>query len=196
MHEDSQSQLISVWENGARANVTHSRDSNGVEYVEKAYRSGEYFTFYRELMALKYLGPRISCVPSVLSFDIRRRITCLEFVAGERVLEWVLKKFGRSDIEIEAFQSFHGLETNKLVHEAFEKFKNSNSVEAIRLREAVATAYGELHRQRFVHGDPSPRNLIYDGNRVSIIDFDHSRPSLNPPKIDGKKVHRWYGVSC
>jgi hypothetical protein len=45
-----------------------------------------------------------------------------------------------------------------------------------------------------LHGSTDPRNAIYDGNQVFIIDFDHARPSLNPGKFDYPQLSWWYGL--
>lgn len=195
MRDDSNTDVVSRWDNGSKANVSHLRDSAGIEYIRKDYRSGQFLTFCRELAVLKYLGSRISCVPSVLSFELAGSTTYLEYVAGERVLEWVLRKFSVDQVDLDSYKSFHGLETNKVVGMAFDRFKGSDNLEARALKNAIANSYRKLHREYFVHGDPSPRNLIFDGSNVTIIDFDHSRPSRKPFKIDGAKLEHWYGIS-
>jgi tRNA A-37 threonylcarbamoyl transferase component Bud32 len=194
MVDDSLSQTVFVWDNGAKAVVSHVKGPDGIDYISKVYRKGQFHTFLRELMVLKFLGPRVSCVPAVLSFDLSRRETFLNFIGGERVLEWVLRRFGGAAIDIDSFASFHGLETDATVSAAFEAFRASTCSESLMLKQAILRSYAELHKHKFVHGDPSPRNLIFDGDNVSIIDFDHSRPSLQPRRVDGLKIRRWYGV--
>lgn len=195
MSDDSKIDVVSKWDNGSKANVSHLRDSTGNEYIRKDYRSGQFLTFCRELAVLKYLGARISCVPLVLRYELAGSTTYLEYVDGERVLEWVLRKFGVGHIDLESYRSFHGLETDEVIGLAFDRFKKSNNPEARKLKKAIASSYRRLHREHFVHGDPSPRNLIFDGTNVTIIDFDHSRPSRKPFEVDGEKLQRWYGIS-
>src|SRR6202008_4803458 len=111
--------------------------------------------------------------------------------------EWVLRRFGQ-DLNVVDFQSFHGLnppdDVDPRVAEAFAKFRQSTSDEALRLREAIRVSYAQLHRIRIKHGSADPRNVLYDDGRIFIIDFDNARPSLNAATIDYQELEYWYAI--
>jgi tRNA A-37 threonylcarbamoyl transferase component Bud32 len=182
--------------NGAKADVHLIEDGSGSRSVRKCYRRGFVLPMLREYLALSYLSRSgVGILPRVLDFHPLRREIVLSYLPGERVLEWVLKRYGRPDLELEAYKSFHGLDTNPDVAQAFQRFRDSKDRESLSLKAALITSYRVLHARRFVHGDPSPRNLIFDGTVVYLIDFDHSRPSLDPAGVDFVSIRRWYGLS-
>jgi tRNA A-37 threonylcarbamoyl transferase component Bud32 len=187
-------QIITTWTNGRKAIVNLMADSKGEQYIQKLYRPGFTFSMIREYIITDYLSKRLDIVPKVLKFRPVQKQIYLSFMKGKRVLEWVLEHFGDDGVSIMDFQSVHGLETNQTIAVAFKRFRESNSTDATRLREAIKLSYVRLHKLKFVHGSTDPRNIIYDGNMVHIIDFDNSRPSLLPEKVDSGRLKMWYGI--
>jgi hypothetical protein len=152
----------------------------------------------REYLVTRYISTRVPGTPKVLALRPWRKELHLSYVPGQRVLEWVLERFGDVGLSLESFQSFHGLDPdspNPQVAEAFDRFRSSTSDEAQQLKGAIRTSYAALHQIGMLHGSPDPRNVIYGDGRVSIIDFDHARPCLNPAPIDYRSLAYWYGVA-
>jgi tRNA A-37 threonylcarbamoyl transferase component Bud32 len=168
-------------------------DEFGRKTVLKCYRPGKRGVLVRELLALRYLS-RLSVVPQVLSCALKARTLLLSYIPGDRVLEWVLNRYGDRDLDLAQFASCHGLQTNEQVQRAFARFRAAPDPEAIALRGAIVETYRILHRTGFLHGDPGPRNIIYDGQRANLIDFDHTRPSFAPARVDSRALRRWYGI--
>jgi Ser/Thr protein kinase RdoA (MazF antagonist) len=184
---------VASWTNGSQAEVHLLEDEEGTRTILKCYRAGKTTVMLRELLALRWLG-RLAVLPRVLDYDLRGRTLQLSYIAGDRVLEWVLDRFGEPGLDLQAFASSDGLETNPAIDSAFRRFRGSSDPEASALKAAITQTYRQLHRTSFVHGDPSPRNIIYDGGRAFLIDFDHTRPSLAPARIDSRALSRWYGI--
>ncbi len=147
----------------------------------------------REFIALSYLSS-LSILPRVLAFYPLHREMVLSYLPGERVLEWVLKRYGDDGLDLDGFTSFHGIETNQVVDRAFRSFRESTDASSRALKDSIRSSYQILHRTKFIHGDPSPRNLIFDGRIVYLVDFDHSRPSIDPARVDFVALQRWYGL--
>ena len=188
--------VTTSWTNGQKAVVHLLENGAGEKLILKVYRSGFGATMCREYAAARYIGRKLSVVPKVLGFRPWKRELYFSYIPGQRVLEWVLQRFG-GNVTLSDFQSFHGLNppshVDPRVAEAFARFRESMSAEAHRLKEAIRSSYSCLHRIGILHGSADPRNAIYDQERVFIIDFDHSRPSFNPQEIDYKSLTFWYG---
>ena len=185
-----------TWTNGSKAEVDLV-SQNGGFFIRKRYRPGVVpgMAMAREYLGLKALQG-LEFVPQLVTFRPMRRELSISFLDGDRVLEWVLGRYGPAGLDLNSFTSFHGLDERQDIQEAFERFRRSEESEAVQLRQAIGRSYGELHRRHILHGDPSPRNLLYDGRIVYVIDFDHWRPSLTPEKIDGRSLKRWYGLDA
>jgi len=189
--------VVTSWTNGRKAVVHLLENMNGDKVIMKVYRPGFLMTMIREYFMTRYLSGRLSGSPRVIGFKPWRKTLFLSYVNGQRVLEWVLERFGEADLKLADFQSFHGLDPDRLdgrVDRAFRRLRESRSEEARRIKDAIRASYATLHRCYILHGSPDPRNMIYDGDRVSIIDFDHTRLSLDPAKIDYRGLEYWYGL--
>lgn len=138
---------------------------------------------------------RLAIVPRVFGFRPWCKELFFSYIPGQRVLEWVLERFGDRNLSLVDFHSFHGLDTNLQVAEAFARFRHSTSEEAHRLKQAIKTSYSCLHQIGILHGSADPRNVIYDQDRVYIVDFDHARPSFNTGRIENRSLTHWYGIS-
>ena len=188
--------VVTSWTNGHKAVVHLVENRTGEKLILKAYRPGFTSAMFREYVATRYVARKLSVVPRVLGFRPWRKELYFSYISGQRVLEWVLQRFG-DNVTLSEFQSFHGLNppdyVDPHVAEAFARFRQSMSEEARRLKEAIRTSYSSLHRIGILHGSADPRNVIYDQDRVFIIDFDHARPSFNPEKLDYKSLTYWYG---
>jgi serine/threonine protein kinase len=188
--------VVTSWTNGQKAVVHLMRDRSGAKLIAKVYRPGFFAAMLREYVAAKYVASMLSIVPRVLGFHPWRKEIYFSYIAGQRVLEWVLQRFGHNVILVD-FQSFHGIDPPHHVHpqvvDAFARFRRSTSEESLRLKAAIAASYSSLHRIGILHGSADPRNVIYDGEKVFIIDFDHARPSFNPEKIESTSLAYWYG---
>ena len=189
---------LTSWTNGHKA-VVHLLATRpaGRKVILKAYRPGFFATMFREYLMTRYISRRLTIVPSVLDFRPWRRELYLSYLPGQRVLEWVLQRFGGGGLALSDFQSFHGLDpphrVDSRVSEAFGRFRQSTEAEVHQVRKALRLSYSLLHRIGIQHGNADPRNVIYDGERVFLIDFDHARPSFNPAKIDNHALQYWYG---
>jgi hypothetical protein len=187
--------VVTSWLNGRAATVHLLANGSGGRVIMKVYRPGFMGKMFRDYAASRYVARRLSIVPKVLAFKPTRREIFFSYVPGQRVLEWVLERFGDKDLVLREFQSFHGLDTNEQVAEAFLRFRQSSSEEAYRLKQAIKKSYLCLHGIGMLHGSGDPRNIIYDGDRAFIIDFDHSRPSFSPAKLECRALTYWYGIA-
>jgi len=187
------SKTLCSWTNGRKANVYLVESTCGTKVILKCYRTRFIATLVREYLCTKYLSHRLAITPKVLGFNPRSRQLILSYIPGERVFEWVLARFGTEGIRIEDFRSYDYLDTCKIVAEAFKQFRSSQLPEALTLKKAIKDSYELLHRTGFVHGSADPRNVIYDGRQVFIIDFDHARPCLSP-KLEYTALSKWYGI--
>jgi hypothetical protein len=188
--------VITSWTNGQKAVVQLLEKSTGEKFIRKAYRPGFTAAMFREYVAARYVASKLSIVPKVLGFRPWRGELYFSYIPGQRVLEWVLQRFG-GDVTLSEFQSFHGLNppnhVEPRVADAFARFRQSTSEEAQGLKEAIRTSYSNLHRVGILHGSADPRNVIYDEHCVFIIDFDHARPSFKAAELDYKSLTYWYG---
>jgi tRNA A-37 threonylcarbamoyl transferase component Bud32 len=182
--------VLAAWTSGRRAAAYLLEDELGRKCVLKRYRPGHLPIMIKEMVALRCLA-RFDVAPQLVSYEIGTRTLVLTYVAGERVLEWVLRRYGDRDLD---FASAHGLATNEFVQRAFARFRSATDEQALALREAIVATYRRLHQARVLHGDPGPRNIIYDGERAYLIDFDQTRPSLSPARIETRGLKKWYGI--
>jgi predicted Ser/Thr protein kinase len=189
-----ETRIITSWTNGRKALVHLIENSVGEKRIMKIYRPGFERVMFREYLAARYVSKRVSVAPRVLSFRPMRRELVYSYIRGQRVLEWVLERLGDTGIELSEFQSFHGLDSNPRVADAFARFRESKCEETERLKQAIRVSYAAIHQIGFLHGSCDPRNIIYDGEKIFLIDFDHARPSLNPAKVDYRSLSRWYGL--
>jgi serine/threonine protein kinase len=190
--------VITSWTNGRKAIVHLVENNRGEKSILKIYRPGFTLTMLREYLVTRYIASRVPLAPKVLGLRPLRKELLLSYVSGQRVLEWVLERFGDAGLSLQDFQSFHGLDPdhpNPVVAAAFERFRRSTSEDAQQLKQAIRASYAALHRIGMLHGSPDPRNIIYGDGRVSIIDFDHARPCLDPAKIDYRSLTYWYGLA-
>lgn len=185
--------VLVAWTNGRRAAAYLLEDEIGRKCVLKHYRPGNLPIMIKEMIALRCLAT-LDVAPQVLSYELAASTLILSYVPGERVLEWVLRRYGDRGLDLAQFSSAHGLSTNEHVQRAFERFRSSTDTQALALREAIVDTYRRLHRVHVLHGDPGPRNIIYDGKRAYLIDFDQTRPSLSPARIEARGLKKWYGI--
>lgn len=188
------SKVVCSWTNGRKANVYLIEDRCGKKTILKKYSARFIVTMFRECFLTSYLSRRLDIIPQVLGFNPLRREIILSYINGERVFEWVLSRYGDSGINLNDFRSYDHLYTCDIVARAFKKFRDCRSSETVRLKQAIKENYELLHKIGFIHGSADPRNIIYNGKRIFLIDFDHSRPSLNPRAIEYRALHRWYGL--
>jgi hypothetical protein len=190
--------VTTSWTNGRKAIVHLLENTKHEKFIMKVYRRGFLLTMFREYFLTKHVARRLPGSPRVLAFRPRRRELFLSYVSGQRVLEWVLERFGDKALSLHEFQSLQGVDPDHpdpRVAEAFRRLRESTSAEARRLKDAIRASYSTLHGFHLLHGSPDPRNMIYDGSHICIIDFDHARPSFNPAKIDYRALEYWYGLS-
>jgi len=153
---------------------------------------------FREFAMTTYVSRRLSIVPRVLRFKPWRREIWLQYLAGERVLEWVLERFGDPNLKTADFQSFHGVDpphnVDPRVALAFERFRATTSGEALQLKHAIRESYRSLHGISIKHGSADPRNMLYHEGRIYIIDFDNARPSRRAEQVDYVDLEYWFGL--
>ena len=186
--------VLTSWTNGRKAVVELLQDHNGRRVIRKRYRRGFWFAMFREYVMAIYVSRRTCITPRVVEFRPWTREIVFEYVDGQRVLEWVLSRFSEG-CDVSEFQSFHGLNVDPRIADAFQDFRQSCSDEADRLRDAIRDSYRLLHRTGVKHGSADPRNVIYRDGRIYIIDFDNARPSFDPWAVDGRDLAQWYGIA-
>jgi len=192
------SEVLTSWTNSDKALVQLLKAPSGEKQILKSYRPGFASVMIREYAAASYAAKRLSIVPRVLGFRPMHRKLLFSFIPGQRVLEWVLERFGDSGLNLSDFHSFHGLNpphyVDPRVDMAFSRFRESMSQEALQLKQAIKSSYTALHHIGMLHGSADPRNVIYNQGQLFIIDFDHARLSLNPAQLDYVSLTYWYGL--
>jgi tRNA A-37 threonylcarbamoyl transferase component Bud32 len=133
-------------------------------------------------------------IPRLVELKFWRAQLHIEYIPGERLLEWVLKRYSPPDTDIGNFQNVHGLTTDPIISDAFARFRRCDSCEANSLRLAVRESYAALHALGWIHGSADPRNMIVNDGRVFIIDFDHARPCRDPRSLEWPNLREWYGL--
>lgn len=184
-----------TWNNGQKAVVHLVEDANGDRAIYKIYKPGFFGWMVREWFGIWYVSKRVDVTPKLIGFSPFRRELVLSYIPGQRVLEWVLERFGESSTDLDQFRNCEALEGDARITRAFERFRRSPSEEASRLRACIQRSYARLHAIGWQHGTSDPRNIIYDGHRAYIIDFDHARPSLSPEQYDNPALAYWFGIS-
>ena len=101
--------VVTSWVNGRAATVHLMANDSGDRVIKKVYRPGFTAKMFREYVVSRYVAQRLSIVPRVLAFKPARREIFFSYVPGQRVLEWVLERFGDKDLVLGEFQSFHHL---------------------------------------------------------------------------------------
>jgi len=185
---------LCTWTNGRRAVVHLVERSDEKMEIRKVYKPGYFWWMVREYLNTRYLGARLPVVPRLIRFRPLHRELVVTYIPGQRVLEWVLERFGGPNLRLEEFLNFEQMGSDRRVLEAFGRFRQSTSREAMDLKREVKCSYAMLHGLKWQHGTCDPRNMIYDGHRVHIIDFDHARPGLSPERYDHPALRRWFGI--
>ena len=190
---------VTSWTNGRKAVVDLLEHPDGQKIIRKTYRRGFSRAMLREFTVAAYASWRVPITPRVVAFRPWRHEIFLEYIPGQRVLEWVLVRFGPPSLALSDFQSFHGLNpphhVDSRVAEAFAAFRDSSADEARQLRAALAESYSTLHRIGVKHGSADPRNVLYRDGRIYIIDFDNARLCLDPTRYDRDDLAYWYGLT-
>jgi hypothetical protein len=191
----SDHQVVTSWLNGRKAAVHLLKRPDATLYILKQYKAKCFPTYLRELFATAHLAKKTKVTPRLLSSNIFQRTFCLGFIPGQRVLEWVLERFAPTKVNLEEFQSCHGLQTNPLIQQSFANLRASASEEAQKLRAAIAVSYKALHEVGWSHGSADPRNILYHESVIYIIDLDHARPAFGALDKERASLDRWFGIS-
>ena len=186
--------IVCSWTNGQKAVVHLVELPRGEKQVLKVYKPGFLGWMFREYVCLRYVSRRLNIVPRLIRFRPLRRELVLSYLPGQRVLEWVLERFGQPNLPLGEFLNFEAMDVDPRIAEAFLRLRQSTSSEASRFKQALKHSYSLLHGLGWQHGTCDPRNVIYDEHRVYIIDFDHARPSFAPTRIDYQSLDRWFGL--
>jgi len=187
---------ITVWTNGQRAVVKLIESSQGEKIIYKLYRPGNTIWMFREYLNMFYLSRRLDIVPKLIKFHPFRKQLVMSFIEGQRVLEWILIHFGPPDISINDYLNFEEMDTDPIILNALSNFRQSTSDKACALKKAILLSYAKLHALKFQHGTSDPRNIIYDGKQVFIIDFDHARPCFDCVKNDNRALMHYFGIQA
>ncbi len=185
---------VCSWTNGEKAVVRLVELPTGEKRIVKVYKPGFIGWMFREYLSLRYVSKRLSIIPKLICFRPSQKELVLSYIPGQRVLEWVLQRFGEANLNVEEFLNFEAMGTDPRIVEAFVRFRLSASEDASKLKQAIKLSYGRLHELGWQHGTCDPRNVIYDEQQAYIIDFDHARPSLKPIKHDYPALTQWFGI--
>jgi tRNA A-37 threonylcarbamoyl transferase component Bud32 len=185
---------VCSWTNGEKAVVHLVELHTGEKRIVKIYKPGFVGWMFREYLSLRYVSKRLSIIPKLICFRPSQKELVLSYIPGQRVLEWVLQRFGEANLNVEEFLNFEAMGTDPRIVEAFMRFRLSASEDASKLKQAIKLSYGRLHELGWQHGTCDPRNVIYDEQQAYIIDFDHARPSLKPIKYDYPSLTYWFGI--
>ena len=182
------------WTNGEKAVVHLVELPTGEKQIVKIYKPGFVGWMFREYLSLRYISKRLSIIPKLICFRPSQKELVLSYIPGQRVLEWVLQRFGEANLNLEEFLNFEAMGTDPRIVEAFLRFRLSASEDASKLKQAIKLSYGRLHELGWQHGTCDPRNVIYAEHQVYIIDLDHARPGLTPVKYDYPALTHWFGI--
>ncbi len=142
---------------------------DGIPVAAKKYHSNSKLERYElERDILLELNGKFR-TPRLLACDDGTRTLYIEWIAGDRLKEYVIRQYlGLDDIE-----SNHRTET---IIRAQELFKDDGSPEAMNIKTQMFSIVRLLHRYGIVHGDLSTRNFIItpDGF-IFVIDFSNGR---------------------
>jgi hypothetical protein len=166
------------WTNGQKAVVHLVELPTGEKRIVKIYKPGFVGWMFREYLSLRYVSKRLPIIPKLICFRPSQKELVLSYIPGQRVLEWVLQRFGEANLNVEEFLNFEAMGADPRIVEAFVRFRLSAS----------------KHELGWQHGTCDPRNVIYDEQQAYIIDFDHARPSLAPVKYDYPALTQWFGI--
>jgi len=161
--------------------------------ILKKFRKETFRFFIKEILVVTYLR-NAKIMPKILDLSLSKKILILEYMIGERLLEWALRKCSRESVNIKDYKNMHGIDTNSVVLATFHVFQQSKDPEIVYLKNKITMSYKVLHRYRISQGDVRPRNLIYRQNSIAIIDFDHALFLPRPAKRDNVLLKEWYGI--
>ncbi|HEU0046328.1 MAG TPA: lipopolysaccharide kinase InaA family protein [Nitrososphaera sp.] len=187
--------ILCSWNNGQKAVVHLVECSNGEKQIQKLYKPGFAGWMFREYFSIWYVSRWLDIVPKLISFRPWKKELVMSYIPGQRVLEWVLEHFGQPNLDLHEFRNFEAMGRDPRITEAFVRFRESSSVDALGLKTAIKQSYARLHSIGWQHGTSDPRNVLYDGRQAYIIDFDHARPSLSPAKNDYPDLTHWFGIA-
>jgi tRNA A-37 threonylcarbamoyl transferase component Bud32 len=194
MSREPETVVLKSWPFGRKALVSLVQDGEGDRYIVKKYRARYFLTMIREALALSYLAKRHRLIPRLLRIGVFRLDLYISYAEGVRVREWVIDKFVPAGCRDRDQPSPHLLESDPVVMSAFSSFRECKSEESTKLKDAIRRSYRDLHMLGWIHGSADPRNIIYDGTDVYIIDFDHARPCFGPVAKEAPGIESWYGV--
>src|SRR6059036_2757544 len=96
--------VTTSWTNSEKSVVRLLENPRGEKIIVKAYRRGFTALMFREYVVSSYVARRLPLVPRVLGFRPWRNELYFSYLSGQRVLEWVLQRFGGS-LSLADFQS-------------------------------------------------------------------------------------------
>jgi len=186
--------ICDSWTNGARAHVELAKlPQYPNKVIVKSFRKGTLIFFINEVVTLSYLR-NIGVTPRILGLNLGKKILILEYMDGERLLEWVLRKCSRQSVDLKDYRNIHGIDTNPVIGAAFSVFQKSKDPEITYVKNEIQKCYRKIHRRKISQGDVRPRNLICRGGSVAAIDFDLALPMARPADRDNVLLMKWYGI--
>ena len=188
------------WGRGPSAAVELREWPDGRRAIVKRYgpEDGHRNAMWREYLALTFLRTT-HVVPKVLKLMPKSRVLVLEWIPGVTILEWVLRRYGVAEASVQRFIKREPVKKSRQAMDIFEQFQQSMDPDCVRLREAVRSAYDQIHRRHVVHNDVKPANIILEGGystppcSVVLVDFESATVRWDAARRDRAEFEMWLG---
>jgi SAM-dependent methyltransferase/tRNA A-37 threonylcarbamoyl transferase component Bud32 len=153
---------------------------NGIPVAIKKYNSKKLFDRYdNEKKILLSLNGKFR-TPQLLSYDDENLILYIEWIAGDRLKEYLIKKYLNKNDE----QSFRDPE---IVKKAQVMFKKDKSFDAIQIKNQIFSIVRLISGLGICHSDINVRNIIINPRGIVYL-FDFSNGRFDNRSTQDKKI--------